>query len=124
MLEFNCKESGLRDELRAAERIDPARFHTRRLKELEIKPAELAVSGPLAPGKPGVGSYFTISTDVVSGKPLSRVWMVLLPTTQSWHAPALLMFGAFNDCPLACQPCHTAPWLAAAIRLRDRRHQH
>lgn len=42
---------------------------------------------------------FSIPTDVVTGEPLPRVHLALVPTTTCWHIPAYLRFGAWNECP-------------------------
>jgi hypothetical protein len=98
-LKVNCGDSNPQAELRKAERLDPKQIVADRIDDLGIKPAELQVETPLADPPPGSVTGYTIPTDVTTGKPLPRVWMTLLPTKHSWHVPALLMFGNFNDCP-------------------------
>ncbi len=45
------------------------------------------------------GGALTIATDVLSGKPLQRVHILLIPTTKSWEVPAYLRWGNWNACP-------------------------
>jgi len=42
---------------------------------------------------------FLIPTNLSTGEPLPRVNLLLLPTGVSWHAPAYLRFGDWNECP-------------------------
>jgi hypothetical protein len=42
---------------------------------------------------------FTTPYDVLTKRPLSRVWISLLPCQKPWHVPAFMCWGAFNECP-------------------------
>ena len=48
-------------------------------------------------GEPMQG--LTIPTNISTGEPRPRVSLLLVPTQISWHVPAYLRFGAWNDCP-------------------------
>jgi Domain of unknown function (DUF4253) len=39
--------------------------------------------------------------DGLSGQPLQRVSLALVPTARPWHVPALLRLGGWSDCPQA-----------------------
>jgi hypothetical protein len=43
--------------------------------------------------------FFTIPYDTLTGAPLERVVIALIPTQICWHVPAYLNFGSWNDCP-------------------------
>ena len=43
----------------------------------------------------------TVATDILTGKPLEKVHIVLVPTDNSWEAPAFLHWGGSNACPPA-----------------------
>lgn len=47
---------------------------------------------PLAPA-------LTVATDILTGKPLTKVYIVLIPTEKSWEVPAYLHYGGWNACP-------------------------
>jgi hypothetical protein len=42
---------------------------------------------------------FTIPFDILSGEPLPKVHVALLPTRTPWHVPLFLRFGNWNACP-------------------------
>ena len=42
---------------------------------------------------------FTVPYDVLTRKPFPSVLVALVPTTVSWQVPALIRWGAWNDCP-------------------------
>jgi hypothetical protein len=42
---------------------------------------------------------FTMPLDLLSREPLPRVYVALVPTTVSWHVPAYLRVGSWNECP-------------------------
>ncbi len=48
---------------------------------------------------------FVSPFDVLSRRPLELVTMVLLPVREPWHAPALLKYGAWNECPRPEEHC-------------------
>ena len=41
---------------------------------------------------------FTIPTDILTGRPLERVTIALVPTDAPWEVPAYLKFGGWNEC--------------------------
>lgn len=45
----------------------------------------------------------TIASDIRTGKPLDRVHILLIPTTDSWEVPAYLRWGGWNACPPPAQ---------------------
>lgn len=45
----------------------------------------------------------TIASDIRTGKPLDRVHILLIPTTNSWEVPAYLRWGGWNACPPPAQ---------------------
>lgn len=49
----------------------------------------------LAPDAPGL----TVATDVLSGRPLEQVHILLIPAEHSWQIPAYLRWGGWNACP-------------------------
>jgi hypothetical protein len=66
----------------------------------------LAADGPLrglpqGPWPEGgtAGRQFSIPFGPMTHEPLPRVHAGLLPTVHGWQAPALLRFGAWNECP-------------------------
>jgi Domain of unknown function (DUF4253) len=42
---------------------------------------------------------------MIGGRPLPKVHIVTLPTTQSWEVPAWLRWGNWNGCPPAAYHC-------------------
>ncbi len=42
---------------------------------------------------------FRIPYDVLSHEPYEVVWLALVPTVIPWQIPAILRYGAWNDCP-------------------------
>ncbi|HEV2947682.1 MAG TPA: DUF4253 domain-containing protein [Gemmataceae bacterium] len=54
--------------------------------------------GPWPEGKPA-NPEFRIPLSLVKGKPLPKVHLVFVPTLVSWHVPAHLRFGGWNECP-------------------------
>lgn len=53
----------------------------------------------LWPAESSPSHDFSIPTDLVTGEPLLRVNIALVPATTCWHVPAYLRFGAWNECP-------------------------
>lgn len=49
--------------------------------------------------EPGATARFSLPYEVLSGKPLANVEILLLPSDRSWEAPAYLSFGGWNECP-------------------------
>ena len=79
-------------------RLDPVRVLAGRRRRVGIRPRELRAEPPLA-RQPTSEADFTVDKDILTGKPHPVVTLALLPTTESWQAPALLLFGAWNDNP-------------------------
>ena len=50
--------------------------------------------------EPGTTPGFSLPYEVLSGKPLTNVEILLLPGDRSWEAPAYLGFGGWNEVPL------------------------
>jgi hypothetical protein len=50
---------------------------------------------PIADAQPGL----TVASDILTGKPLERVHIIILPITDGSEAPAYLCWGAWNACP-------------------------
>jgi hypothetical protein len=48
---------------------------------------------------PAANITLTVATDILTGKALPRVHIVLLPTERGWEAPAYLRWGGSNACP-------------------------
>lgn len=46
-------------------------------------------------------SGLTVANDLATGKPLSEVYLLMLPARASWEAPAYLRWGNWNACPPA-----------------------
>ena len=42
---------------------------------------------------------FMIPKNIMTGKPLPEVFIVLVPVKNGWEVPAILRFGDWNDCP-------------------------
>lgn len=55
--------------------------------------------GLTAATRPKPNQSFTIHTDILSGKVLRTVAIVLVPTSRSWEVPAFVAYGGWNDCP-------------------------
>lgn len=53
---------------------------------------EWPAQAPLEPG-------LTVAGDVLTGKPLARVHILVLPTRNGFEAPAYLKWGGWNECP-------------------------
>lgn len=47
----------------------------------------------------GGAASFSLPYEVLTGRPLPRVEILLLPSSRSWEAPAFLGFGGWNECP-------------------------
>jgi hypothetical protein len=73
------EEMGLEDEYQA------------HLDLLEEEPAPWPDGAPM--------EAFTIPTNLSTREPRPRVSLLLLPTRTSWHVPAYLRFGDWNECP-------------------------
>lgn len=56
-------------------------------------PGEWPEPGTVAP------TGMTVASDILTGKPLARVHILLIPTTRSWEVPAYLRWGGWNACP-------------------------
>ncbi len=52
------------------------------------------------PSKPVPNTQFQSVHDYRTHKPLASVLLAFLPTSQGWHAPAILRWGGWNDNPL------------------------
>ena len=99
-LEAGCESSSPERELRVAETLDPAELQARWRRSTGIKPRELEADTPL-PRSIESGDELTTHIDVTTNRPYPRVWMALLPTSEAARAPALLMFGGWNENPRA-----------------------
>ncbi|MFN4096922.1 MAG: DUF4253 domain-containing protein, partial [Sphingomonas sp.] len=62
----------------------------------EAMPAIGKWPAPTAALDPG----FTIARDIMTGKPLARVHILVLPTRDSAEVPAYLRWGGWNACPM------------------------
>jgi len=111
--------------LRAAERVDPEKWLADQRVDgdeggdedaeewdeaLEEYAAEAGaeVGGDEAAAEVDAADDFTIPCDILSGKPLARVHLALLPTPRGWESAAFLRFGGWNACP---EPeVHVALW--------------
>ncbi|HVJ82938.1 MAG TPA: DUF4253 domain-containing protein [Planctomycetia bacterium] len=51
------------------------------------------------PAAPPPETGLTVAEDILSGRPLARVHILLLPTARSFEAPAYLKWGGWNECP-------------------------
>jgi hypothetical protein len=100
-LRRNCRDGAdPRRELAKARDFDIRHYAARRRSELGLRKRQFAAERPLPPSsEPKDG--FTIDEDILSGKPLPRVSLALLPTREGWQAPVLLEFGGWNDNPPA-----------------------
>ncbi len=85
-------------ELAKAETVGTPKWFSDRQSYLEVTAAELQASLPL-PDYPYPKDQFTSNTEILSGTPLPVVEIVLLPTRNSWEAPAYLLWGGWNDVP-------------------------
>jgi hypothetical protein len=75
--------------------------HTLDRKETEdsllAEPKEPPVGDwPKTPDKP---AELTVTTNILSGKPLDKVYIALIPTDDWTTIPAYMRFGDWNDCP-------------------------
>lgn len=55
--------------------------------------------GDWPPQSEAGGAGLSVALDLVSGKPLDQVHILLLPTNNGWEAPAFLRWGDWNACP-------------------------
>jgi hypothetical protein len=53
------------------------------------------------PATPPLPAGLTVATDILSGRPLDQVHILLIPTRSSWEVPAYLRWGGSNECPIA-----------------------
>jgi len=51
------------------------------------------------PRRPEPTTTYVLPTDVLSGRPLERVYLAIVPTAQSWAVPVHLRLGGWNECP-------------------------
>lgn len=99
LLEMGDPEAPVAGVLARAAQIDAEAWLATRRAELDAEfPAPRGpwpTSDPLEPAETGL----TLGADILSGVPHPEVAIALVPTRNSWEAPAWLSFGAYNDCP-------------------------
>ncbi|HZL35154.1 MAG TPA: DUF4253 domain-containing protein [Tepidisphaeraceae bacterium] len=91
---LECERGSSRDLISLAARIDVPRW----LAERAPDRGDLPAAGHWPAGE-HANHHFTLPTDIVTGKPLQRVHIGLVPTVIEWQVPAFLHFGGWNDCP-------------------------
>lgn len=83
--------------------ITPPDKHSRLLSPEETRKyltsAQLEPDQGAWPDEPPAPTGLTLATDILTGKPLDKVWIVMLPTKDWTEAPAYLRWGNWNDCP-------------------------
>jgi hypothetical protein len=67
------------------------------------------------PADPGPEAGLSVALDVLTGRPLENVHILLIPTAASWEVPAYLRWGDWNACP-------PAEYHVAALRRWHQRH--
>jgi hypothetical protein len=82
--------------IEAARKIDAASWLEKRVEE---EPDVHEVEEGSWPSKAKPATAFQTPYDVLGGKPLPEVLVALVPTLNSWEAPAHLKYGAWNECP-------------------------
>ncbi len=81
--------------------LDPAMWLHERLAMTRPDEEEDEVEWPPRGKWPDVrpATQFTIPFHYETGEPLPATHIALLPTTTGWHAPAILRYGGWNECP-------------------------
>jgi hypothetical protein len=94
---YSYESRSPREILEAAAAVDPAEVLARKrevygesLGEAEEEPEWAVEAVP--------NTTFTIPTNILTGRPLERVTIALVPTDATWEAPAYLKFGGWNEC--------------------------
>jgi hypothetical protein len=83
--------------LQAAAKISPKQWFSKKEQE-ESEDPECAPPRGKVPGVEGQANY-VVPFDILSGKAVDDLWMVLLPTRHGFEVPAHMAFGDWNACP-------------------------
>jgi hypothetical protein len=85
--------------------IDPAEWIAQRRSELEAEEPSAEDFVGEWPGEVAQKGSTTLHLDLVSGKIKPEVYLGVVKIEQPWHLPAVLKYGAWNDCPEAAVHC-------------------
>jgi len=87
--------------LRLAQDVNVPEWFAGRMNEVMGDTAESGYEGP--PREPGATckatTKFTVPFDILTGRPVEGVFILLVPTRQGYEVPAYLGFGGWNECP-------------------------
>ena len=89
----------------ASENIKALTWFDAKKSEIEEERGDLSETVGEWPGEVTNKQGFTLDHDILSGKALTEVLAVELEVDLSWHIPAHLKFGGWNDCPLTDVQC-------------------
>jgi hypothetical protein len=84
--------------------FDPATWFAAKLTASDelMEPDELAkfeqsIHGPWPDASPS--NSFHVQFDLVTNKPVNKLWIGILPVAQPWDVAPALEYGSWNDCP-------------------------